>query len=117
MIRFTAAMVIVAAIGQCVAMYSGWFSSPATSSLLINVFIFALTVVVYRIVSRISDRQRFTQVYLATIVIKIIAACGFAAVIIVLDRNHFKSNVVFLLVLYVTFTIVEVAFLMRAAKG
>lgn len=108
---------IAAAGAQLIAIYSGWMSGQLVFSTVANVFMLGLTVLVFRIVSAISDRQRFTQVYLATIVIKIIAVCSLVAVLIVLDRDHARSNVVFLLVLYALYTAIEVAFLVLAARS
>jgi len=117
MFRFTVSLFVTAAAAQLVAIYSGWMSGPTMFSLIMNVFMLGLTALVFRIVSAINDRQRFTQVYLATIVIKILAVCSFAAVLIVLDRDHARSNIVFLLVLYAVYTAIEVTFLVLAASS
>ena len=117
MFRFTASLLAVAALAQLIALYSGWMTGPPVFSVLMNVFMLSLTLLVFRIVSAINDRQRFTQVYLATIVIKILAVCSLAAVLIILDRNHARSNVVFLLILYAFYTAIEVAYLVLAVRS
>jgi hypothetical protein len=117
MFRFTASLLVTAAVAQLVAVYSGWMPGPPVFSVVVNIFMVGLTTLVFRIVSAINDQQRFTQVYLATIVIKILAVCSFAAVLIVLDRDHARSNVVFLLLLYAIYTAIEVAFLVLAARS
>jgi hypothetical protein len=117
MLRFTGILFFTAAAIHLIAFYSGWLTSSVSVSVIANVFMFAMTLTAYRIVSGIDDQRRFTQVYLATIVIKIIAACAFTAVLIVLDRAHAKSNVVFLLVIYAVFTAIEVGFLLHAVRS
>jgi hypothetical protein len=115
MFRFTATLLVTASIAQCIALYGGLV--PLVPSLVVNAFMFGLTLVVYRIVSGIDDVRRFTQVYLATIVIKILAACSFAVVLIILDPANGRSNVILLLILYIAFTAIEVGFLVRSRRS
>lgn len=112
MLRFTATLLAVAVVAQGLAGFSGWLSSPPTISIVVNVVLVLLTVVVYQVVSRAGDQQKFAQAYLLTIVIKILAACILVVVAILADRVHARANVIFLLILYVVYTGIEVSFLL-----
>jgi hypothetical protein len=114
MIRFTATLLAAAAVAQWIF---SWLGEISQASIIINVFMLGMTWLVYRMVAGISDRRRFTQVYLATIVVKMLATCSLMIVLIFLDKPHARSNVIFLLVLYAIFTAIEVGFLIRAARA
>jgi len=115
MLRFTATLLAIALVAQCIALFGGWVST--VPAVIVNVFMVGLTLLVYRIVSGIADARRFTQVYLATIVIKILATCSFAVVLIILDRTHSRPNAILLLVLYIVFTVIEVGFLVHSRRS
>jgi len=114
MLRFTITLLAAAVVAQCIVLSGNWISTAP--SIVLNVFLSGLTLLVYRIVSGIADNRRFTQVYLATIVIKIIAACSFGGVLIFLDRSNAKPGVILLLVLYFVYTAIEVSFLVRSRR-
>jgi len=116
-LRFTLILLGVALVIQWVTAHSGLIAPPPSASLAVVVFMYGLTVLVFRIVSGISDRQRFTQVYLITVVIKILATCGMVVTLILLDKSNARANVVFLLILYALFTAIEVGFLVLAARA
>ena len=52
-------------------------------------------------------------VYLLTIVLKLLVSLGYAVVIMLLDKAGAVPNVLFFLLLYIVFTILEVIHLFR----
>jgi hypothetical protein len=116
LIRFVAVALIVAAcaIGFVVlAASQAWIATAPSfyvqSTLLVTVF----TVVIYRYLDRVSKPAFFVQVYLFSMVIKLLAYGAYAVFMIVEDKAGADSNVLFFLVLYGLFTALEVAFLHR----
>lgn len=115
--RFSSALILTATIAQLVGLYSGWLSSPAGAIFGINITLTVITFFAYWIVSRSEDARTFTQIYLVTIVIKIIATCGLAVALVFLDPSNARPNVVFLLILYLIYTVIEVAFLVASRRA
>jgi hypothetical protein len=58
-----------------------------------------------------NNRGFFTQLYLLTIVVKIIAYVGYLFAVVFLDKASAFPNVVFFMIAYVIFTAIELAFL------
>lgn len=59
-----------------------------------------------------ADAEKFTQLYLLSIVIKLLISGGFVVVFLILDPENAERNTVFFLVAYVIFTAAEVIFLL-----
>ena len=55
----------------------------------------------------------FVQLYLLTMVVKLLAYCAYNVVIILQDRENAGINVGFFLITYLLFTTLELAFLYR----
>jgi len=75
------------------------------------VTLFTLILFVY--LFRSGHRSYFVQLYLLSMVIKLIAYLGYNLIIILQDRKGAFTNVVYFLVVYVLFTAVEIGFLYR----
>jgi formate hydrogenlyase subunit 4 len=105
----------VAVTAEMIARYSGWITSiyptAASGALLVA------TLLLFRVLSRVEDPQKFTQVYLVSIVAKILLACVLIVVLIFIDRPSARVNVLFLFAMYVVFTVIEVLFLVRARRA
>lgn len=71
------------------------------------------TVVIYRYLYRIKEPAQFTQFYLLLMVVKLAAYLGYNILMVLEDRKGAMANVVFFLILYFVFTIIEIAFLYR----
>jgi len=71
------------------------------------------TFFIYRYLVRLAKPSLFTQFYLLSMVVKLIAYLAYNLVMVLEDRTGAIVNVSFFLVLYVIFTILEVVFLYR----
>ena len=118
MIRFVVTMLLVAVTGEWIARYTGLLA-PTIHATVSNSILLLVTLLYFRLLSNIQDQQRFTQVYLMSIVVKILLACILIVVLILLDKSHARSNVIFLFSMYVLFTMTEIIFLvrLRSARG
>lgn len=75
------------------------------------------TVVIYRYLDRVSQPGMFVQIYLLSMVVKLLAYGVYVVLMILDDRTGANQNVLFFLVLYVVFTALEVLFLHRRISG
>jgi hypothetical protein len=113
MIRFVLSLFVIAVAAWCVARYGGWIDISPISASVSEGILFIATVAIYVVAMRVNDPQRFTQVYLLSIVLKILVACILIVVLILIDKAHARSNVLFLFTVYVIFTIAEVVFMIQ----
>lgn len=67
----------------------------------------------YRYLSRAGTPGFFVQLYLLTMVVKFLAYGCYVFIILFLDRPGGASNVVFFLLIYGVFTVLEISFLYR----
>ena len=116
MIRFVAVALILAVCVVALVVLAASFKWIAAvpsfyiqSSLLVTIF----TIVIYRYLERVNKPALFVQIYLFSMVIKLLAYGAYAVFMIVEDKNGANANVLFFLVLYGLFTALEVAFLHR----
>jgi hypothetical protein len=70
------------------------------------------TAVMFRRVFQ-STREQFMMAYLLTIVLKLLVSLSYAVVIMLLDKQGAVPNVLFFLLLYIVFTILEVIHLFQ----
>ena len=115
MTRFVLTLVAVAVTAEMLARYNGWITSIYPTAA--NGALLVATLLLFRVLSRVEDPQRFTQVYLVSIVAKILLACVLIVVLIFIDRPSARVNVLFLFAMYVLFTVIEVLFLVRARRA
>jgi hypothetical protein len=116
MIRFALSLSIVAVAAWCVAWFGAWLNiSPLPAAIAEGVLLLA-TIIIYALSERVTDSQKFTQVYLLSIVLKVFVACILIVALILIDKAHARSNVLFLFTIYVVFTITEVVFLIQLRR-
>ena len=89
--------------------YFNSFPSHLTPTLL---FLGATTLIIYRYLIK-SPESSFVQLYLLTLVIKLLVYCGYNVIIILRDRPNAGVNVAFFLIAYLLFTTLELIFLYR----
>jgi glucan phosphoethanolaminetransferase (alkaline phosphatase superfamily) len=113
MTRFIVSLSIVAIAVWCVAWFGGWLNISVLPATLSEGILLFATLLIYVFSTRVDDAQRFAQVYLLSIVLKIFLACILIVVLILIDKPHARANVVFIFTAYVVFTITEVVFLIQ----
>lgn len=82
----------------------------------IVVFLFATTVVLFRLVVRAKENF-FVQAYLLSMVVKLLGYGAFLFFVIMDDRQNAVPNVVLFLVGYLLFTALEIFYLYRRIRG
>jgi len=112
MTRFTVVLLATALAGELLTRYLNFIDLTWAATIASCILLLA-TIVLFRVMSGTADPQKFTQVYLLSIVAKILLACALIVVLILIDKSHARSNVIFLFVMYVLFTVIEVVFLVR----
>ena len=97
----------------------GYYLASARPSFLMEttLFLFLVTLVIYRYLYNLKDPQFFTTIYLATLAFKILIYGGYTVAIILLDRQGSVENVLYFLVTYMLFTAFEVGFLYQRISG
>lgn len=113
MLRFLVALILTAVIiGGVVelALYQGLFPKP---SFFVKTLIFlsAITIIIYVYLYRVNKPDFFLQLYLLTMVFKLVAYCVYNYIMITRDRAGAINNVIFFMVTYFIFTILEIGFL------
>jgi hypothetical protein len=119
LIRFFVALLLVAALLVAV-MLAGteyhYFSKP-TFFYKTLVFLLFGTAVIYAYLYTADKPGFFLQLYLLTMVVKLLAYCGYALVMIRQDRAGALANVVFFMIAYFLFTFLEIGFLYHRISG
>lgn len=89
---------------------SGWYPKPSFFSATLILLAFT-TAVMFVYLVRANRSGFFVQLYLITMVFKLLAYCGFNLWMILTDRESAVGNVVFFMITYFVFTVLEIAFL------
>ena len=116
MTRLFLTLLAVTVSAELVARYSGWLQTTWLASLS-TILLLAATLLICRLISRVDDPQSFTQVYLISIIGKILLCCILIVVLILVDKPHARVNVLFLFTMYVLFTVIEVLFLVQLRRA
>jgi hypothetical protein len=95
---------------------AGIIPRPSFSSQTI-ILISVITLAIYFYLSKPKLKNYFLQIYLASMVVKLIAYCAYNFLIIIRDRPNAFANVIVFLIAYAVFTGVEIAFLYRKITG
>jgi hypothetical protein len=97
--------------------FSGVVTTRPTLDILVIAVLAITTLAVFYLVDsrRKKGAMDFTQVYLITVVAKILVYGIFVVVVIIADRPNATPNAVFFLIGYFLFTILEVIFLYRGS--
>jgi hypothetical protein len=69
------------------------------------------TSIIYRYLIRVDKPELFVQLYLIMMTVKLIAYGAYCWVIITQDKAGAAANVVFFMIVYFTFTALEIGFL------
>jgi hypothetical protein len=75
------------------------------------------TLAIFFYLSKPKLKPYFLQIYLASMVVKLIAYCAYNFLIIVRDRPNAFGNVIVFLIVYVVFTGIEITFLYKKIAG
>lgn len=94
----------------------GWFLLP-TFFLKTLIFLVFSTSVIFVYLYQANKPTFFLQLYLVTMVLKLLAYCAYNFIMILNDRASAVGNVVFFMVTYFLFTILEIAFLYHKISG
>jgi hypothetical protein len=91
----------------------GWISA-LPSFLYVTTWLVALTTVILFIYLYRSEKRRFfVQLYLLSMVVKLVAYLAYNLIIILHNRSGAFANVVYFLLVYFLFTAIEIGFLYR----
>lgn len=116
MIRFLASLVLTSALltgSLLMAIRIGWMSGMPTFFIEIVVFLFLSTLGLYGFLLKASGGKNFIQVYLLTMVVKILAYAAFGLIVVYRDPEGAPSNVGIFAIAYLVFTALEIGFLYR----
>jgi hypothetical protein len=91
----------------------GWISSVPTFLYPSTALVAIVTTVIYLYLYRLNKPSMFVQFYLLSMVIKIVTALVWCWLMVSQDRENSVVNVVYFLVLYVSFTVLEILLLHR----
>lgn len=115
MFRFLLVTIAAAGIlaGGIVAGVSlGWWPHYPTFYIHTTILLVFATVVIYYYLLKIGQTM-FVQFFLLSMVLKLLAFAGYNLVIILKDRPGAIPNVVYFMVAYGVFTVIEITFLFR----
>jgi hypothetical protein len=115
MLIFVALMVLLSAAILGVVYLSGWFAVvPSYTTEIVALLALTTLVIFYYLLNWSQSKgQMFTQFYLLSIAVKLVAYGAFIAIIVVTDPTMAVGNTVLFLASYILFTFLEVLFLFR----
>lgn len=120
MIRFLISLVALALlVSGCLfgALHLGWIVNRPSYFVEILLFVFLTTLILFSYLYRAAPGPHFVQLYLLTMVLKLLGYGAFGLIVILGDRAGAPANAVLFIVTYVAFTTLEVAFLYRKIRG
>jgi hypothetical protein len=91
-------------------------TKPTFSTQTISLVSFT-TIAIYFYLSKPKLKSYFLQIYLASMVVKLLAYCTYVFIVIIKDKSNAFANVIVFLIVYVVFTGLEIAFLHRKITG
>lgn len=72
-----------------------------------------ITVVIFSYLYKLKRPEMFVQLYLLSMVVKLIAALGYCLLVVLDDGSGSTANLIYFLVVYLLFTALEIIFLYR----
>lgn len=120
MVRFLISLLILALLiyGSLFgALRLGWIDHVPTYYVEVLLFVFLTTLILFSYLYRAAPGAHFVQLYLLTMVLKLLGYAAFGLVIILSDRGGAASNAALFIITYLMFTALEVAFLYRKIRG
>ena len=115
MIRFFSFLLVLTLIFFA-AIYTGIFTLPSFGKEII-IYMALTTGGVYYLLQKKAGGNLFTQTYLLSIVLKMLAGCAFILIIILADRQGAPANAVLFIVAYLAYTAAEVVFLYHTVSN
>jgi hypothetical protein len=94
----------------------GYFEQP-TFFVKTLVFLTFSTALIFAYLYKADKPGFFLQLYLLTMVVKLLAYCTFCLVMILNDKSSAIGNAVFFMSTYFVFTVIEIAFLFKKING
>jgi hypothetical protein len=119
LIRFFISLAVAAAVVSGFVLWGvndGWFEFPSFF-LKTLIFLGFTTSVIFVYLYKANKPTFFLQLYLMTMVLKLLAYLGYNFIMILNDRASAVGNVVFFMVTYFLFTVVEIVFLYHKISG
>jgi hypothetical protein len=119
LIRFFISLAVTAAVVAGFVLWGvndGWFEFPSFF-LKTLIFLVFTTSVIFVYLYKANKPTFFLQLYLMTMVLKLLAYLGYNFIMILNDRASAVGNVVFFMVTYFLFTVVEIVFLYHKISG
>jgi hypothetical protein len=93
--------------------YSGWIQRAPTSALPTLILMVLSTAIIYRYLYRLQNPSQFVILYLLLMVMKLVLYLGYNIFLVLKRGSDAVPNVVFFLIVYCTFTALEIGFLYR----
>jgi hypothetical protein len=90
----------------------GWFPMPSCIWAMLLYFILS-TAIIFFVLQRPLTPAVFTQMYLLTMVLKLITACMVILIVIFIDRSGAIANAALFIISYFLYTTLEVVFLYK----
>lgn len=119
MFRFLFSLLVSTAILTGVVLWAhheGYFEKP--SFFVQTLILLTLTTsVIFIYLFRARGSAYFTQLYLLTMVVKVLAYCAYNLLMVLKDKPSAVENVIFFMVVYFAFTVLEIGFLYSAITG
>ena len=115
MLKFSIALTtatLLTWLGLLTGITNEWIKRPPSFYHETLAFLFLATLTIFYKLTRVRDSM-FVQFYLLSMAVKLLAYTSFNLVIVLKDRVGALENVIFFMLVYTTFTVLEIAFLYR----
>ncbi len=116
MIRFLLVMLLAAIVLACftwLAQSQSWIHGLPSFFYQTLIFLAFATITIFSYLYNSKKPDFFVQLYLLTMAVKFLAYGAYNLFMIIEDRDGASLNVVFFMILYIVFTVLEIAFLYR----
>lgn len=113
MVKFFVTLILVTFVLLGLGIFGVWNSPSFYYQSLVLLFISTGALFYYLLKIRENRPDYFVQLYLLTIAVKLVAYGAYLGIVAWKDRAEANMNILFFLVFYVLYTILEVAFLWR----
>lgn len=113
--RFVIILTLVAIgvwLGLKLSVSQNWISDTPSFSIEILLLLFITTLVIYYKLIRVKEGS-FVQLYLLSMAVKIVAYASFNLIMVLKDKPGALGNVLFFMLIYALFTVLEITFLYR----
>jgi len=94
-----------------------WISQFPTFFIQTTIFLLFSTATIFAYLYHANKPEFFVQLYLLTMALKLVAYGAYNLLMILKDKAGASVNVVYFMILYAVFTVLEIAFLYRKISG